>query len=135
VSNLLRLLNLPERIHRFLDQKLLELGHAKLLVGLKESEQLRIADLIVAQGLSVRESEKLLGHSKEPARPVPEILNQSTPSLKATIVDPDIQRLQQMLSEKLGAKIEFIHQPGGKGRLIIHYHSLEVLDGILAHIQ
>lgn len=141
VSNLLRLLTLPERIHRFLDQKLLEMGHAKILVGLKESEQLRVADLMVAQGLSVRESEALLaelaGRSTAKKAGVPidlSSINTENTASKAPL-DPDIQRLVQTLSEKLGARVELVHQATGKGRLLIHYHSLEVLDGILAHIQ
>ncbi len=140
VSNLLRLLGLPSSIQRLLEQKFLELGHAKLLLGLKDSEQHRIAEIIAAEGLSVRETEQLLGRHKDSTPPL--AMAQSTgtegnPRVKAAIVlqDPDIQGLEKTLADKLGAKVELQHHAKGKGRLVIHYHSLDALEGILARIQ
>ncbi len=138
VSNLLRLLSLPDTIQRLLEQKFLELGHAKLLLGLKESEQHRMAEIIAAEGLSVRETEQRLarGHTAQPAQSHA-IEDGAHPKSKTapSFQDPNIQHLEQGLAEKLGAKVELQHHPKGKGRLVIHYHSLEALDGILAHIQ
>jgi ParB family chromosome partitioning protein len=54
---------------------------------------------------------------------------------KARSKDPDIQRLENDLADKLGATVELQHGTSGKGRLIVNYHSLDELDGILAHIQ
>jgi ParB family chromosome partitioning protein len=49
--------------------------------------------------------------------------------------DPDIQRLENDLADKLGATVELQHATTGKGKLVISYHSLDELDGILAHIS
>ena len=49
--------------------------------------------------------------------------------------DPDIARLETDLAEKLGAKVELRHGAAGKGKLVISYHSLDELDGILGHIN
>ena len=142
VSNLLRLLSLPQTIQRLLEQKFLELGHAKLLLGLKEAEQHRIAEIIAAEGLSVRETEQLLARGNHP-QPMPAStatgntagFNRTNAQTTVSFQDPNIQHLEQTLAEKLGAKVEVQHHPKGKGRLVIHYHSLEALDGILARIQ
>ena len=53
---------------------------------------------------------------------------------KARSKDPDIQRLENDLADKLGATVELQHSTTGKGKLVITYHSLDELDGILAHI-
>jgi len=138
VSNLLRLLSLPQTIQRLLEQKFLELGHAKLLLGLKEAEQHRVAEIIAAQGLSVRDTEQLLARGHHPQPQVESSVagfKRTHPQTTVSFQDPNIQHLEQTLAEKLGAKVEVQHHPKGKGRLVIHYASLEALDGILAHIQ
>ena len=50
-------------------------------------------------------------------------------------MDPDIHRLERELAEKLGAKVVFQHRPGGKGKLVVSYNSLDELEGILGHIR
>ena len=50
-------------------------------------------------------------------------------------LDPNIRRLQDELSEKLGAPVQIQHGGGGKGKVVVRYHSLDELDGILAHIR
>ena len=50
-------------------------------------------------------------------------------------LDPNVRRLQEELSEKLGAKVEIQHSGSGNGKVVVSYHSLDELDGILAHIQ
>lgn len=143
VSNLLRLLSLPQTLQRLLEQKFLELGHAKLLLGLKENEQHRVAEIIAAQGLSVRETEQLLARGNHLAPSTidstiaDDVADESRAKAKMTvsIQDPNIQHLEQTLAEKLGTKVEVQHHPKGKGRLVIHYHNLDALDGILTRIQ
>jgi ParB family transcriptional regulator, chromosome partitioning protein len=49
--------------------------------------------------------------------------------------DPNVNRLEQELAEKLGAKVAIQHSSGGKGKLVVSYNSLDELDGILAHIH
>ena len=133
VSNLLRLLSLPQTLQRLLEEKLLELGHAKLLLGLEAQEQHRIAEIVAAQGLSVRETEQLVARRNTHATQTASESHAHKKSI--TGIDPDIQRLAQTLAEKLGAKVDLQHHAKGKGRVVIHYHSLEALDGILARIK
>jgi ParB family chromosome partitioning protein len=129
VSNLLRLLDLPDEVKALVEQRSLEMGHARALLGLEtRRQQAEVGALIARKGLSVREAEALVrrfvsraagnGKGHEPPRK-----------------DPDIARLETDLGEKLGAKVELRHAASGKGRLVISYHSLDELDGILAHIQ
>src|SRR3569833_249510 len=125
VSNLLRLLELNEDVKRMLEQRDLEMGHARALLALKASAQSAAAREVAAKRLSVRETERLVRRLLADTR--------TTATVKTT--DPDVRRLQEELSEKLGAGVQFEHGAKGKGKLIIHYNSLDELDGILAHIK
>jgi ParB family chromosome partitioning protein len=109
-----------------LEEGKLEMGHARALLGLDGEAQFDAARQVAQKGLSVREAEQLvrrLSGAKKPA------------AGKAAAVNPDVARLQGELAEKIGAKVEFQHGAGGKGRLVIHYNSLDELDGILDHIR
>lgn len=127
VSNLLRLLDLHEDVKRMLEQRELEMGHARALLGLKGAAQSAAARGVVSKGLSVRETEALVRRLLSGA--------ESRAAAKKPTLDPDIRRLQEDLSEKLGAAVELAHGTKGKGKLVIHYNSLDELDGILAHIK
>jgi len=129
VSNLLRLLELPDEIKALVEQRSLEMGHARALLGLQSRrQQAEVGGLVAKKGLSVRETEALV-------RRLLVSKDRQEGSESADRRDPDIARLEGQLSDKLGAKVEFKHQVSGKGRLVISYHSLDELDGILAHIQ
>lgn len=128
VTNLLRLLELNDDVKRALERSQLEMGHARALLGLKGPRQSAAATQVTSRGLSVRETERLvrqLQQEEEEGR---------GPSRK-TAIDPDVRRLQDDLADRLGAQVQI--QPGnrGGGRLVIAYHSLDELDGILAHIK
>ncbi len=125
VSNLLRLLSLNRDVRKLLERGDLEMGHARALLSLQDESQEQAAREVVAKALSVRETEQLV-------RRYASDRDKSTP---ATRIDPDIQRLQNELSERLGAKVKFQHGAKGKGRVIIHYSNLDELDGILAHVK
>jgi ParB family chromosome partitioning protein len=130
VSNLLRLLDLPQAIRPLIERRELEMGHARALLSLATPrQQTEVAALVAKKGLSVRETEalvrRLIAHAGE-AR---------GKSGKARSKDPDIQRLENDLADKLGATVELHHTASGKGKLVIGYHSLDELDGILAHIS
>ncbi len=122
ITNLLRLLDLSPEVKNMLGKGLLEMGHARALLGLDEARQVEIAHKAVKQGLTVRAVEKLVRdqHQDKPAV-----------TKKA---DPDTLRLQRELSEKTGAKVEINHQESGKGKLIFSYTSLEELEGIIHKI-
>lgn len=128
ITNSLRLLTLGDAVKLLLKQGALEVGHAKVLLMLKEPKQSHIAKIVVDKSLSVRETERLVMQS------------QNTRSgeglkLKAKPRDPDIVRLQNALSDKLGAQTQLIHNQQGKGKIVIHYNSLDELDGVLAHLD
>ncbi len=124
VSNLLRLLSLAVEVKTLLEKGELEMGHARALLALEGSQQVKAAREVVSRGLSVRETEQLVRRMQQPPAPKP-----------VATEDPDVRRLQDELAEKLGAKVQFQHGGKGKGRLVIHYNSLDELDGILAHIK
>jgi ParB family chromosome partitioning protein len=127
VSNLLRLAELNEDVKRRIESREIEMGHARALLALTGDTQSRIAEEVARRGLSVRETEQL----------VRRVLAEQGKSGRKTVskVDPDVQRLQQDLSERLGAVVAIDCKPGGKGRLIINYASLDELQGILDRIH
>ncbi len=128
VSNLLRLLELNPDVKALIDQRRLEMGHARALLALKGGVQSEAAAKVAAKRLSVRETEALVRKfAAEPA---------AAPAQAATQgEDPDVKRLLGDLSDKLGAKVQLKQRNGGKGQLIIDYNSLDELDGILGHIR
>ncbi|MDH5327272.1 MAG: ParB/RepB/Spo0J family partition protein [Gammaproteobacteria bacterium] len=126
VSNLLRLLSLAADVRVLLEKGELEMGHARAILSLESSVQSSVAREIATKRLSVREAEQLvrkLRSDKGDTKP------------KKKEIDPNIQQLQDGISEKLGAKVQFHHLPNGKGKVVVHYNSLDELDGILAHIK
>jgi ParB family chromosome partitioning protein len=126
VSNLLRLLTLNDDVRRMLEHGDLEMGHARALLALEGAAQSAAARDVAAKGYSVRETEQLVRKlGTEPAK--------SKKSAKT--VDPDIRRLQDDLTAKLAAKVVLQHAAKGNGKLVIHYNSLDELDGILAHLS
>jgi ParB family transcriptional regulator, chromosome partitioning protein len=128
VSNLLRLLELAPEVCELLEHRQLEMGHARALLALEQRrKQIEVANLVAKKGLSVRETEALVRRLQAPAAP--------HSAEGGTARDPNVQKLEQDLAEKLGARVAIQHGSGGKGRLIVTYHSLDELDGILAHIQ
>ncbi len=124
VTNLLRLLNLHEKVRAMVEQGQLEMGHARTLLALEGGQQLEAAEQVVHSGLSVRETEKLVQRLLNPVQEKP-----------ARIVDPDVEALQNRLSEQLGAAVTIRQGAKGKGKITIQYNSLDELDGILAHVQ
>jgi ParB family chromosome partitioning protein len=126
VSNLLRLLDLGDQARSLLRSGELEMGHARALLALADPRmQGEVAALVARKGLSVRETEALVrrvleggGRQKEPPP-----------------VDPDVRRLENELSDRLGARVAIQHGARGRGKLVVSYNSLDELDGIIAHIQ
>ncbi|WP_313282145.1 ParB/RepB/Spo0J family partition protein [Stutzerimonas balearica] len=125
VSNLLRLIGLPEEIKTLLAHGDLEMGHARALLGLPAEQQVEGARHVVARGLTVRQTEAL----------VRQWLNRKEAPKEAPKADPDISRLEQRLAERLGSPVQIRHGAKGKGQLVIRYSSLDELQGVLAHIR
>ncbi len=127
ITNLLRLIALNDEVKTLLEHGDLEMGHARALLTLEPQQQKEIARQIVAKGLSVRQTEALVRQYQE---------NQNQEKVKPEVqVSADIRRLQDQLSETLGAGVEIQHGAKGKGKLVISYNSLDELDGILGHIK
>ena len=130
VSNLLRLLELPDEICAFVEHRELEMGHARALLGLTQRrQQIEVGTLIAKRGLSVRDTEAMVRALLAKAA------GGSPAAKESKGLDPNVRRLQDELSEKLGARVEIQHAANGRGKVVVSYHSLDELDGILAHIQ
>jgi ParB family chromosome partitioning protein len=122
-TNLLRLLKLTEIVQEHLATNRLDMGHARALLPLEGANQIAAANKIVADGLSVREAEKLVFDMLNP--PVKHVQNKVQDSR-------DIIRLQDRVADQLGAKVGIRHGAKGSGKLVIEYKSLDQLDGILS---
>lgn len=125
VTNLLRLINLPEEVKIMLVHGDLEMGHARALLGLPVERQIEGARHIVAKSMSVRQAEVL----------VRQWLSEVKGKVVKVTNDPDINRLEQKLSERLGSPVVIKHNKKGKGQLVISYSSLDELQGVLKHIH
>ncbi len=124
VANLLRLMTLEPEVRTLLEHRDLDMGHARCLVGLERELQCSTARQIVARELSVRQAEALVKR-----------LQQENAATPPKTLDPDIRRLQDELSEKLGSPVQIQHAASGKGKLVLKYASLDELDGIIAHLR
>jgi ParB family chromosome partitioning protein len=128
VSNLLRLLELPDQVIAMLERRELGMGHARALLALDSVEdQLTLARRVVNEGWSVRETERAI-------RLLPKSRKRLNRGDRSAAPDPDVQRLENSLADRLGAKVKIEHSGAG-GRIVIRYHSLDELDGIIGHIK
>lgn len=125
VANLLRLMSLQEEVRRLVEHGDLEMGHARALLGLEDANQTAAARTVVAKGLTVRQTEALVRH----------FLAKKTQSTAHKQLDPNIRRLQDDLSQRLGASVLIQHSRKGRGKVVLSYNSLDELDGILRHIK
>lgn len=124
-SNLLRLLQLAKPAQDMLMAGDIEMGHARALLPLSKSEQGRVAALVVDKGFSVRETERLVARELNP--PVKKI-DEKRP-------DRDLLRLEEELSDRLGATVKISANRKGSGSLTIRFGSLDQLDGLLARLD
>ena len=131
VSNLLRLLELNDKVSALLESREIEMGHARALLAITDKvQQLDAARQVVKKGLSVRDTERLVrrmlgdGGGKQKGRK----------NTRQT-ADADVRRLEMELTDKLGAKVHIDHAQKGHGKIVISYNSLDELDGILKHIK
>ncbi|GLR12140.1 ParB/RepB/Spo0J family partition protein [Chitinimonas viridis] len=123
VTNLLRLLNLAEPVRELLMQGAIDMGHARALLTLPVIKQVELARMIAEKGLSVRETEKLV-QALQAGKPAPAAITDKK-------LDPDLARLQEDLSDKLGAKVQIAANRQGRGKVTIEYGSLDQLDSLL----
>lgn len=120
ISNLLRLLNLSAPVQELMMQGKIDMGHGRALLPLAPAQQIKIANAVVQKQLSVRETEKLVNQIEHP---LPK---------KVKKPDRDLLRLQEDVSERLGAQVAIKPKKNGQGNIVIHYTSLDQLDDILS---
>ena len=127
ISNMLRLLELPNSVQELLNNSSINMGHARALLSIQDpAMQLEVANLVAEKKLSVRETEKLVksiieGKTKEKKQPQKK--------------DQDIINLEDPLTNQLGAKVTIKHNQAGAGTLTISYTSTDELEGILNKIK
>ena len=129
VSNLLRLLTLCAPVQDMLMHGKLDMGHARALIGLDGAQQVMLATQIVQNNLSVREVENLVKNLEATSAEAPQ------KQIQKTHVNPDVLRLQEALSDKLGATVSIKADAKGAGTLKISYANLDQLDEIVSRIS
>ena len=127
VTNLMRLASLESPVQLQVERGELELGHAKCLLGLEGNVQIQAARTVAANAMTVRQTEALVKKLQNPT-------TQNTKT-EATDSTADIMRLQEELSEKVGAVVQIQHSAKGAGKLVFKYNSVDELEGILAHLK
>tara|TARA_B110000444_G_scaffold150378_1_gene140694 strand:- start:88 stop:957 length:870 start_codon:yes stop_codon:yes gene_type:complete len=125
VTNLMRLMSLEAEVRKLLEHGDLEMGHARALLSLSSKVQLDAARAVVAKNMSVRQTESY----------VRDLLQGKKASITHEQLSPDVKRLEEKLSDQLGAVVAIQHNAKGKGKLVLKYNSLDELDGILEHIN
>lgn len=126
VTNLLRLLKLPDIIQNWLHEDLLSMGHVRALLSLSEIEQIALAKKAIDQAWSVRQVEQAVQAQQR---------QKDSHGQSVKSVDANIQALQNRLADKLGAKVTINHGTKGNGKLEIQYANLDELDQILQRIE
>ena len=117
VANSLRLLDLDEPVQRALADGLISEGHARAIAGLDGADQARLLEVVVARGISVRQTEELARRLREPAR---------RPGSSERPADPDAERVEEDLRRALGTKVSLARTRRG-GRIVIEFYSDEEL--------
>lgn len=127
ISNYLRLLDLHEDVRQLVRSGGLSVGHAKVLMTLADpAEQARLAELAARQDLSVRNLERIVSHGPTPPA------TRQTPSASSA----HIQDMEKTLARELGMRVNLRAHPRskGKGKLVIHYASLDQFDTLLSRL-
>ena len=132
VTNLLRLNDLEAEVKRLLEKGTLGMGHARALLSLEAEKQVVLANRVAEEGLSVRVTEKLAQDAQKEKED-----NKTHVSVPAheRIIDRDTQRLQEAITDFIGAKTIIKHKQNGQGAVVINYNSLDELDGIVSHFD
>jgi len=125
VTNLLRLRELEPKVRELVDARKLDMGHARALLALSGNAQVDAARQVVNLDLSVRQTEALVKRLK----------SGGGQKKSAERKDPNIERLEQELTETLCAPVSVKHSSSGKGQVTIRYSSLDELDGLLERFR
>lgn len=123
-SNLLRLLQLEQKVQDMLMVGEIDMGHARAILPLPAVEQYSLAQTVARKGLSVRETERLVQNRLAPPEKV-----------AGKAVDPDLVRLEEELSDSVGSAVAIRANRKGAGKITIEFSSLDQLDGILGRLR
>lgn len=126
IANFVRLLDLPAPVQHFVRERKLTLGHAKLIAGISDpAEQQRLAELAVQQGLSVQKLQQLIAES----------LQSPGATARPAASSAHLADLERTITQQLGLRVQLRRGGKGKGRVVIHYASLEQFDDLLARLS
>ncbi|HBT19801.1 MAG TPA: chromosome partitioning protein ParB [Peptococcaceae bacterium] len=131
IANMLRLLQLEEDVQKMVEEGKLSAGHARALLGVKGKEQVRLAEKVIKDGLSVRQTENLVKQITAEKKEGTEKRKREE-NLKKEEKSVYIEELEERLAEVLGTRVKI--QGKDKGRIIIEYYSLEELERLLEYI-
>ena len=123
-TNLLRLLRLAKPVQAMVMEGVLEMGHARAVLALEGARQIEVANRVAARGLSVREAEALVAK-----------LLRGQGARRAAKPDRDLERLEDEVSGRLGTTVQIRAGRKGKGKVIVHYSSLDQLDQVLKKLR
>ena len=126
ITNMIRLLNLPDSVQAHLSAGDLTMGHARALVTAKEPEEL--AKQVIKKGLSVRQTEKLASDQKDGAQ---KTSTKSAAKSKSVTKDADTIALENDMTNALGMKVTIDSADGKSGKLTIEFKDLDQLDEVL----
>jgi len=127
ITNVVRLLQLPEDLQQMLADRRLSQGHARALLGLPTADlQRRLAQQVVDSGLSVRQAEQMVRMASQP--------RQAKPAAAPAPVDPNIKAAVDEMERVLGTRVRLVEMSGNRGRIEIEYYSAEDLDRIYGAI-
>ena len=129
VSNLIRLLSLPEEIQTFLKDGELDMGHARALLPLEKVEQIKLAEEIIKKALSVRQVEALVERIKK-QKEEPE-----TPSEEGEILLPDFTKFEKQLGKFYGTPVKLSANAKGKGKIVLNFANKEELMALLKKLN
>ena len=124
ITNSLRLLSLPEEVQRLIGEGKLSEGHARSLLGIEEEKRVRVANLIVKNGLSVRDVEKMAGRNKE---------RKGSAAAKEVIQFSKLPEISRRMSEYLGANVN-ITIGRKEGKIVIEFATVKELERIAGKI-
>ncbi|MBN2286497.1 MAG: ParB/RepB/Spo0J family partition protein [Tissierellales bacterium] len=127
VTNIMRLLKLPNYIQDYIADGQLTTGHGKALIGLGEDELERLSDKIIKLGLNVRETEKIVAKIKKGSPNIPKTKKQKNK-------EPNIIHIEETLTEELGTKVDILKSKKS-GKIMLYFSNDEELSRILAIIS
>ena len=112
---------------KFIEAGSLDMGHARALLALSGDQQRQAARQVADKGMSVRDTERLVKNwLRQGDKPAAD---------KSSRRSPELEALESDISERLGARIDIQYDKKGRGKLVIHYNSLDELDGIIEHLR